>query len=396
MASSGKRWRIGLLAPRAFHFYAHEIVEGMRAARIGCGQRILPVDLLYHQDSEIPELLAGCELDAIILGLDHGRYQLYHQLLPVVPMINVHPDLLAPEIPTIAIKTKSLAEATLDYFSSLGIRNVATVHASITEAQQRVNRHLKKGATDSGGSFQSFELPGFGIIKNYQKKRTLPELKEFDDWLLSLEHPTGLLTSGGFSAVTAIHSATRIGLGVPDSLSVLSRSDDNVCLFNDPPVSSFRSVGAAIGELALAILIKHLNGDPLPQGELGLPAPSIIERDSTGVPAGIERSLSAAVRFIRRNALQGITVDDLIEAIPTVSRSQLYRFFEQQFGRTPAQEIQRLRIAEAKSQLRFSRKSLTEIADHCSFRTLAHFSTVFSRETGLSPRIWREKNRIQD
>lgn len=393
LSGNGKTWRIGLLAPRAFHFYAHEVVEGMRASRVEPGQRVVPVDLLYHREEEIPDLLKGCALDALILGLDRARYQDYSRHLPEVPKVNVHPDCLVPAIPTIAIAAKALAQATADYFASLGIRNCATVHTSTTEAQERVNRYLRELVVGRGGSFQSFELPGRGIVAAYEsRRRVFLEIEEFEAWLANLDFPAGLLTSGGYSAVTTIRSAGRAGLSLPDSLSVLSRSDDNICLFTDPAVSSFRGVGPVIGEVALTVLIRHLNGMPLPKGEIGLPAPSVIERDSTGVPSGIDPALSAAVHYIRRNALKGVTIDNVLAANPGMSRSQLYRSFEEHFGNTPAQEIQRLRLAEAKSQLRFSRKSLSEIADACSFKTLAHFSTVFARENGQSPSQWRIKN----
>jgi|GEM_PF-6580449 len=393
-SGAGKSRRIGLLAPRSFHFYAYEVVEGMRTASIGARQRVLPVDLLYTRDDEIPSLLADCELDGLILGLDRARYERHARLLPEIPMINTHPDRLAPEIPTIAIQPRALAQASVDYFLGLGIRNLATVYASTTEAQRRVNRHLGELAPQNGGSFDNFELPGVGIVATYESRRTFPQIREFDEWLMGLEFPCGILTSGGYTAVTTARSALRLGLGLPDSLSVLSRSDDNVCLFASPPISSFRGVGPIVGELALKILIEHLNGAPLPRGGVSLTAPSIVERDSTGVPAGIDPSLRDAVRFIRRHALEGITVDDVLEAAPGVSRSQLYRSFEQHFGNTPAQEIQRLRLIEAKSQLRFTHKSLGEIADFCSFKTLAHFSTVFARDTGLSPSRWRAENQF--
>lgn len=382
------------MAPRAFHFYAYEVVEGMRAVSVESGQRVLPVDLLYARDAEIPALLADCELDGLILGLDRERYERHAEHLPGVPMVNVHPDRLAPAIPTIAIQPRSLARATMEYFAGLGVRNIASVYSSTTEAQGRVDAHLRELAAEGGVSFRHFELPGVGIVSTYENRRVLPELEEFDGWLQGLDHPCGILTSGGYSAVTTIRSALRLGLAIPDALSVLSRSDDNICLFTDPPISSFRGVGPVVGEIALTVLIKHLNGASLPKGEIGLPAPSIIERESTGVPAGIDPSLSAAVHFIRRNALKGITVDDILADSSGVSRSHLYRKFEELFGRSPANEIQRLRIAEAKSQLRFTRKSLSEIADACSFKTLAHFSTVFARETGLAPSQWRVENQL--
>lgn len=170
-ARAGTRWRIGLFAPRAFHFYAHEIVDGMRACKIGTRQRVLPVDLLYQRDEETPALLEDCELDGMILGLDRGHYERYAALLPDVPMVNVHPDHLLPEIPTIAISPRALARATVDYYLSLGIGQVAAVHTSTTEAQSRVNRYLAEFTKEAGGTFQNFEIPGFGVVSGYERRR---------------------------------------------------------------------------------------------------------------------------------------------------------------------------------------------------------------------------------
>jgi len=384
------KWRIGLLAPRAHHFYAYEVVDGMRKARLPAGQGLLPIDFLYQSADEIPRRLEGCKMDALILGLDQGRFELHRKHLPRVPTVNVHPDRLTPEIPTIAIGAGSLAMACFEYFRSLGVRSIATVSTGTTEAQQRVDARLLEIIAEKGGDFDRFELEARGIVSNYESRGELPVLPEFERWLSDLPHPTGILCSGGYSAMIAIRSARRAGIDVPGAISVLSRSDDLVCMFSDPPISSFRSVGPAVGELALTSLVSHLNGTPLPRGEIRLPAPSVVERDSTGVPEGIDRTLSAAVRFIRSRALHGITIDDILAEIPGLSRSRFYRRFEDYFGHPPAREIQRLRIEEAKFQLRYTRKSLNEIARACSFKTLAHFSTVFAREVGQSPRKWRK------
>jgi LacI family transcriptional regulator len=389
-----EKWRIGLLAPRAHHFYAYEVVDGMRKARLPAGQGLLPIDLLYQSADEIPRRLDGREMDALILGLDQARYELYRDHLPDVPAVNVHPDRLTPEIPTIAIHAEALARASFELFRSLGIRSIASVYAGTTEAQQRVDARLAEIVTGEGAEFQRFELEARGIVSNYESHGTLPVVPDFEDWLRSLPHPTGILSSGGYSAMIAVDSARRAGLDVPGTISVLSRSDDLVCVFSDPPISSFRSVGPAVGELALTTLVRRLNGEALPRGEIRLPAPSIVERDSTGVPEGIDRTLRAAVRFIRSRALDGITVDDILASVPGLSRSRFYRQFEEHFGHTPAREIQRLRIEDAQFQLRYTRKSLNEIARACSFKTIAHFSTVFARETGLSPRKWRKLHQL--
>ncbi len=384
-------WRVGLLAPRAFHFYAHEVVSGMGSSRLELGQSLLPIDLLYRDEENIPGLLSDCQLDGLILGLDQGRYERYKKHLPDIPMVNIHPDQLSAEIPTIAIDPKGLAQATIAYFRSLGIKNLATISPSNTEAQRRIHQYMGEEMEGGGGQLEHFTVEMSGITTNYLNHHELPVIDKLDDWLAGLPHPTGLLSSGGFTAIMAVESARRIGLSIPNTLSVLSRSDDNVCLFADPPISSFRSVGKVIGELALSLLIQHFNGATLPTGELKLPVPSVVERLSTGVPAGTETSLAAAVHYIRRNAFKGITVEDVLAASPGLSRSSLYRGYENKFGNSPAQEITRLRIDEAKYLLRFSGKSLSEIAALCSFKNPAHFSTVFTREVGAPPGVWRKR-----
>lgn len=390
LGESDQSWRVGLLAPRAFHFYAHEVVSGMAASRLEPGQSLLPVDLLYQDEEEIPGLLSACKLDGLILGLDKGRYQRYKKHLPNIPAVNVHPDKLSPKIPTIAIDPEGLAQATVDYFRSLGVHNLATIGSLNTEAQGRVHHYIGKIMKGNGGEFESFTVETSGITTSYLNRHELPVIEKLDKWLAGIARPTGLLSSGGFSAIQVVEAARRVGLDIPNDLSVLSRSDDNVCLFADPPISSFRSVGKVVGELALTLLTEHFNGVPLPKGEIKLPVPSVVERFSTGVPAGTESSLAAAVHYIRRNAFKGITVEDVLAASPGLSRSSLYRGYEEKFGNTPAHEIARLRIEEAKYLLKFSSKSLSEISDLCSFKNPAHFSKVFAREVGTPPGKWRK------
>lgn len=391
---SDVHWRVGVLAPRAFHFYTHEIVSGMGSTQLEIGQQVIPVDLLYRREEDIPDLLAKNNLDGLILGLDTGVYTRYKPYLGNLPMVNVHPDELAPEIPTIAIDPRDLAQATIDYFKSLGITNLATIRSGSTEAHSRVHLHMEDILGKTAGYFDSFTINPHLFPANYQDNHEPPIDENLDEWLTSLDRPTGVLTSGGYTAFMVIDSAKRMGISIPDALSVLSRSDDNICLFANPPISSFRSVGALIGQLALTLLIRYFNGQPLPGKALHLPAPSVSERFSTGVPAGINQSMVDAVHYIRRNAFKGITVDDVLNACPGLSRSSLYRGYTEKFGNSPAQEITRLRINEAKHFLQYSEKSLHEISNLCSFKNPAHFSKVFSSYVGTPPGKWLKKVRL--
>lgn len=76
-----------------------------------------------------------------------------------------------------------------------------------------------------------------------------------------------------------------------------------------------------------------------------------------------------------------------------VGKTQLYELSEQLYGCGIAQKIRALRIEKAKSLLLRSKDlPLSEVAFQCGFEDYNYFITVFRREVGLSPAIWRRKN----
>jgi LacI family transcriptional regulator len=76
-----------------------------------------------------------------------------------------------------------------------------------------------------------------------------------------------------------------------------------------------------------------------------------------------------------------------------VSRSTLEVGIKRVLGRTPLQEILRLRYAAAKHLLANSETPMKLIACRCGFTDSKHFSAAFRAATGLSPREFREQQR---
>ena len=76
-----------------------------------------------------------------------------------------------------------------------------------------------------------------------------------------------------------------------------------------------------------------------------------------------------------------------------VGKTQLYELSRELYGCGIAQKIRALRIEKAKSLL-FKSKDLplSEVAFQCGFEDYNYFITVFRREVGLSPAVWRRKN----
>jgi AraC family transcriptional regulator of adaptative response / methylphosphotriester-DNA alkyltransferase methyltransferase len=74
----------------------------------------------------------------------------------------------------------------------------------------------------------------------------------------------------------------------------------------------------------------------------------------------------------------------------TISPYHLHRVFKRLTGLTPAEFIFQRRICAAENALRTqSSQSITEIALAVGFRSASHFSTVFQKATGHSPKDYR-------
>lgn len=76
-----------------------------------------------------------------------------------------------------------------------------------------------------------------------------------------------------------------------------------------------------------------------------------------------------------------------------VGKTQLYELSRELYSCGIAQKIRALRIEKAKSLLLRSKDlPLSEVAFQCGFEDYNYFITVFRREVGLSPAVWRRKN----
>ncbi len=65
--------------------------------------------------------------------------------------------------------------------------------------------------------------------------------------------------------------------------------------------------------------------------------------------------------------------------------------FKKAVGQSPHQYLLEKRIERAKALLKTTESSLVEIASQVGIATQSHFTTVFHRVTGMTPREFREK-----
>jgi AraC-like DNA-binding protein len=74
-----------------------------------------------------------------------------------------------------------------------------------------------------------------------------------------------------------------------------------------------------------------------------------------------------------------------------MSESHVLRLFKQYLGCSPFQYISRLRLSEASEALIQTDKSITQIALDLGFNDSNYFTRSFRKQTGISPREYRDK-----
>lgn len=102
------------------------------------------------------------------------------------------------------------------------------------------------------------------------------------------------------------------------------------------------------------------------------------------------RKLRHAAEYIDRNLRNRLTLAEIAAEVG-LNPHYFARVFKQAMRQSPHQYILEKRVERAKVLLKTTELSLVEIALQVGIATQSHFTTVFHRLTGTTPREFREK-----
>jgi LacI family transcriptional regulator len=101
--------------------------------------------------------------------------------------------------------------------------------------------------------------------------------------------------------------------------------------------------------------------------------------------------LAAAVRFIKQRCHEKIQVSDILRDVP-ISRRALEKGFQKWLGRSPAEEIRRVRVDRAVQMLCDTSWSMPRIATAAGFVLPELLTRAFRRELGVTPSEFRKRH----
>ena len=103
--------------------------------------------------------------------------------------------------------------------------------------------------------------------------------------------------------------------------------------------------------------------------------------------------VNAACSFMQNNLEQRLTLSDISKKV-CLSPRFFHGVFKSIKGITPADYLLEQRIVTAKKLLRLNNSSLSEIAIQCGFGSQGYFNYVFKKNTGITPKKYRDKKQI--
>lgn len=232
----------------------------------------------------------------------------------------------------------------------------------------------------------------------YRSRSPAPdrERRELAEWARRLPKPAGVLACYDIMAQRLLDACRDAGIAVPDEVAVLGVDDDPLlCDLASPPLSSVIPNTRRTGYEAAALLARRMAGERVPPEAVLIPPLGIHTRQSTDVLALEDRDIAAAVRFVREHACDGATVADLLKAVP-LSRRVLESRYRKATGRTPHEDLLRIRIGRVQQLLAETDHSLERIAGLAGFNHPEYMSVAFKRETGMTPGQYRRRARPRE
>lgn len=284
-----------------------------------------------------------------------------------------------------------------DHFLDVGLRNFAYIgYPGVDFSERRIaafQEYLSNRGLEVHVYSSTQQVPSHTDVLGWEARGEL-EGSAIVRWLQSLPRPLAVFACNDIRGRQIIEACNESGLSIPDDVAVIGVDDDEViCELCNPPLSSVQPDTMRLGYEGAALLDAMMKGEAATEETIFIPPKGLSRRLSSEAAAIDDREVASAMQIIRDHACEGLTVQDMVTQL-NISRSTLERRFYSAFKRSPATEIERVRMSRAKLLLMETRYKLSKIAALTGYGTASQFATAFKRSTGITPGDFRKQTQF--
>ncbi len=207
--------------------------------------------------------------------------------------------------------------------------------------------------------------------------------------------PLAVFAANDQQALDVLESCESAGIAIPEQVAIIG-AENNLPAPDAmrTPISSVDTNLEILGYRGAELLDHLMHGKPAPKKPIRIPAVGIVARKSSDILTLAHRGVARSLRHIWEHSHEPICVKDLA-GVAAMSRRGLHKAFLEHLGRTPGQELQRVRMDRAKQLLIGSNHKIETIVGMCGYQSANSFCVAFKRVTGMSAKQFRDKNLLR-
>lgn len=260
--------------------YYSEIIRGIEDAAVEHGYLVLLGDSGQQKkrESSFVNLVFTKQADGMLLlgtdlPFDVSKSE-QKNLPPMVMACEYAPEL---ELPTVHIDNLTSAFEVVNYLTQLGHEHIAEISGPESAALCHFRHQGYLQALRRAGITTN---PAFHVFGDFTFEAGAKAVRQ----LLGLaQRPTAIFCHNDMMAIGAIQEAKRLGIRVPQELSVVGFDDIHFAQYCDPPLTTVCQPRYEIGRQAMLMMLELLKGHDVRAGSRLLETTLVI-RDSAAAP----------------------------------------------------------------------------------------------------------------
>jgi LacI family transcriptional regulator len=351
----------------------------------------------YTQERElhsgIPDWVKSWQGDGIIARIEDRRVAA--QLLKLnCPVVDVLGQMRFPEIPGFDTDARAVARLAADFFLKAGFNHFAfSGYAGIPFSDRRgaaFSEYLAQKGKAVLTMPSATNLIGLGHIQAIEQQGVGAD-EVTAEWLRLQPRPLAVFACNDVRAQQILNLCREKTIRVPEDVAVMGVDcDDVLCNLCEPPLTSIEPDTERMGYEAAEALAQLMAGHTRPAPFTLIPPLRMVERASTDVIAMDDPIMAQAVRYIRNEVGNGISVKDVLSHVGR-SRTDLEQRFRRWLGTSIRVEIQRRRLDRVCRLLQETDWNLELVATRAGFATAAHLCRLFQEQFQLTPTQFRKR-----